>query len=134
MFLCRRLYGSINQSINTLLTCCSLTSGVMAIQALPLAEARVIRTLAKAHKTVNTKENGVMPYKISPKISPKQYQNARNVLNPTICPSIRPYIDLLFPLYPIPGVSPASRLPHNPTWVEGLDPKPNPAWVRVKLL
>jgi hypothetical protein len=45
---------SINQSINTLLTCCSLTSGVMAMQALPPAEARVIRTPAKAHKTVNT--------------------------------------------------------------------------------
>jgi hypothetical protein len=27
-----------------------------------------------------------------------------------------------------------SRLPHNPTWVEGVDPKPNPAWVRVELL
>jgi hypothetical protein len=35
---------SINQSINTLLTCCSLTSGVMAMQALPPAEARVIQT------------------------------------------------------------------------------------------
>lgn len=35
---------SINQSINTLLTCCNLTSGVMVMQALPPAEARVIRT------------------------------------------------------------------------------------------
>jgi hypothetical protein len=41
----------------------------MAMQALPLAEARVIRTPAKTHETVDTKENGVLPYKISPKIA-----------------------------------------------------------------
>jgi hypothetical protein len=39
----------------------------MAMQALPPAEARVIRTPAKAHEIVNTKENGVMLYKISQK-------------------------------------------------------------------
>jgi hypothetical protein len=32
----------------------------MAMQALPPAEARVIRTPAKAHETVNTNENGVL--------------------------------------------------------------------------
>jgi hypothetical protein len=40
----KKTVSSINQSINTLLTCCSLTSGVMAMQALPPAEARVVRT------------------------------------------------------------------------------------------
>jgi hypothetical protein len=39
----------------------------MAMQALPPAEARVIRTPAHAHETVNTKENGVLPCKfVSP--------------------------------------------------------------------
>jgi hypothetical protein len=40
---------------------------VMAMQALPPAEAIVIRTPAHAHETVNTKDNGILPYKIGPK-------------------------------------------------------------------
>ncbi|KAJ5310941.1 uncharacterized protein N7443_003402 [Penicillium atrosanguineum] len=31
-------------------------------------------------------------------------------------------------------IAAVNRLPQNPTWVEGLDPKPNPGWVRVELL
>ena len=27
-----------------------------------------------------------------------------------------------------------SRLPHDPVWVEGLDPEPNPVWVWVETL
>jgi hypothetical protein len=49
-----------------------------------------------------------MPYKISPKISPKQYQYARKALSPTIYLSISSYIGLLLPCISIPGISPAS--------------------------
>jgi hypothetical protein len=69
------------------------------MQALPPLEAKVIRTPAEAHETVDTKENGVVPYKISPKISPKQYPNAYSARNPTIYLSIGPHISLLLPLH-----------------------------------
>jgi hypothetical protein len=74
----------------------------MAMEALPPAEARVIRMPAHTHETVNTKENGVMPYKPAQKPAQKQYPNALRALNPTIYLSIRPHIRLLLPLHPHP--------------------------------
>jgi hypothetical protein len=50
--------------------------------------------LAYAHETVDPKENGVLLNKISP----KQYQNTRNTLDPIIYLSISPH-SLLLPLH-----------------------------------
>jgi hypothetical protein len=89
---------SINQSINTLLTCCSLTNGVMATQALPPAEARVIRTPAHTHETVNTKENGVLPSKSSPNQSQNSIKSPSMPSIPRYF-SVCPYIGLPVPLH-----------------------------------
>jgi hypothetical protein len=107
-------HQSINQSINTLLTGCSLTSGVMAMQALPPAEARVIRTPALAHETVNTKENGVLPSKTAP-------NQSQNSIHTPAMPSIPRCISHL--ALTLACCFLCISIPAIPLWY----PKPSPA-------